>query len=371
MSHRTTFLGFNIDTRTMQVTWPLDKQTRLRDRINEIIQAATQDNGFVSCRLIAQALGLLRNGCAVLPLGATLSLQIQHAFNDCIKDHMRKGTSIRHQRVFWDSAKIRLTDRLRHDFKALRALLPLGDQFPTMWSRPIGLLIPRECTFTFFSDASHEGLGGWCPQLRLMWRITKGELQSLGFIMAVHSEPSPGDPIDILHINALEFLALSVNVWFALASCHVEDPSHTQHHIGNFFTDNTSALSWMLHAGRAKSKHSRQLARFLQALLTFSPVRFQFQSHHISGQSNETADLLSRPSRGESWGSVIRTRPHDLFVCKPYQVQRGLLSALRGCIVSDGTAAMSVAKTIALSTPVLRISPPGWEVLDTTIGLCD
>jgi len=88
MSHRTTFLGFNIDTRTMQVTWPLDKQTRLRDRINEIIQAATQDNGFVSCRLIAQALGLLRNGCAVVPLGATLSLQIQHAFNDCIKDHM-------------------------------------------------------------------------------------------------------------------------------------------------------------------------------------------------------------------------------------------------------------------------------------------
>jgi len=213
--------------------------------------------------------------------------------------------------------------------------------------------------------------GGWCPQLRLMWHITKAELQSLGFIMAVHSKPSPGDPIDILHINVLEFIALSVNVWFTLASCSAEDPSHTQHHISNFFTDNTSALSWMLHAGRAKSKHSRQLARFLQALLTFSPVRFQFQSHHISGHSNETANLLSRPLCGESWGSVIRARPHDLFVCKPYQVQRGLLSALRGCIVSNGTAAMFFAKTIALSTPRLCTSPPGWAKSDTTIRLCN
>jgi len=81
-----------------------------------------------------------------------------------------------------------------------------------------------------------------------MWHITKAELWSLGFVMAVHSELSPGDPIDILHINVPEFIALLVNVWFTLASCHVGDPLHTQHHISNFLTDNMSALSWMLHA---------------------------------------------------------------------------------------------------------------------------
>ena len=233
------------------------------------------------------------------------------------------------------------------------------------------MLIPCESQFKFFSNASHDRLGGWCPQLHLMWRITKAKLLTLGFTMAMHSEPSPGDPPGILHINVLEFIALSVNVWLALATCHAHDPLHQQHHIGNFFTDNTLALSWMLHAGRAKRSHSRRLARFLQALLTFSPVRFQFQSHHISGHSNETADLLSRPSRAELWGSVIRTRPHDLYSCKPCQVLHALLSVLHGCIASDRTEAMSVAKTIALSIPVLRISPPGWVKSVTTIGLCD
>jgi len=75
-----------------------------------------------------------------------------------------------------------------------------------------------------------------------MWRITKAELQTLGFIMAVHSEPSLGNPPNILHINVLEFIALLVNVWFQLAICHAHDPLHQQHHIGNFLTDNTLAL---------------------------------------------------------------------------------------------------------------------------------
>ncbi len=229
---------------------------------------------------------------------------------------------------------------------------------------------PRKSVHVF-SNTSHKGMGGWCPQWCLMWHITKAELVTLGFTMAVHSEPSPGDPPGILHINVLEFIALSVNVWLALATCHAHDPLHQQHHIGNFFTDNTSALSWMLHAGRAKCSHSRCLVRFLQALLTFSPVRFQFQSHHISGHSNKTADLLSQPSHAESWGSVIRTRPHNLYTCKPCQVLRVLLSALHGCIASDGTKAMSVAKTIALSIPVLCISLPGWVESVLMIRLCN
>jgi len=93
MSHQITFLGFNVNTHLMQVTWPIDKQACLCQCIDKIIKT-TQANGFVSCHLIAQALGLLCNGCTVLPLGAMLSLQIQHTFNDCIKHHMQKGTSI-------------------------------------------------------------------------------------------------------------------------------------------------------------------------------------------------------------------------------------------------------------------------------------
>jgi len=158
MSHQTAFLGFDIGTCFMHITWPLDKRIRLCQCIQEIIMT-TQGNGFVSCHLIAQALGLLHNGCAVLPLGAMLSLQIQHAFNDCIKAHMQKGSSIWHQQVFWDSTEICLTNHLQHDFKALRTLLTTDGTSPTIWTRPIRLLIPHKSKFTFFSNASHEGLG--------------------------------------------------------------------------------------------------------------------------------------------------------------------------------------------------------------------
>jgi len=268
----------------MQVTWPLDKCYCLCQRIHEII-TTTQNKGFVSCHLIAQALGLLHNGCAVLPLRAMLLPQIQHTFNNCITDHMRKGSSIWHQWVFWDSAEIHLTNHLRHDFKALRALLATGRTLSTTWTWPIGLLIPCKSQFMFFSNASHEGLGGWCPQLHLMWCITKAELVTLGFTMAVHSKPSAGDPPGILHINVLEFIALLVNVWFALATCHASDPLHQQHHISNFFTDNMLALSWMLQRAEQNAPTHADLLVSCKHFSLF-PL-FISSSNHITSQDNQ------------------------------------------------------------------------------------
>jgi len=158
-------------------------------------------------------------------------------------------------------------------------------------------------------------------------------------------------------------------VWLALSFCAQADPCRGRDHVGNFLADNTSALSWMRHAGRARTHPSRRLARFLQALLTFTPLSFQFQSHHISGQSNTTADLLSRPSRARSWASVITCRSQDLLPCKPYLVPRELLSALRNCIANNETAATSAGKMITQSIPAPHISPDGWQRWDTTIGL--
>jgi len=136
------------------------------------------------------------------------------------------------------------------------------------------ILILHESMFTFLSDTSHEGLRGWSLQFNLMWQVAKEELITLGFIMAVNSKLGPGNPPNILHINMLEFMALSVSVWFALAVCAGNNPTHQQQHIGNFLSNNMLALSWMVHVGHAKKPHSCQLARFLQVLLTLSPVCF-------------------------------------------------------------------------------------------------
>jgi len=77
--------------------------------------------------------------------------------------------------------------------------------------------------------------------------------------MVVWEEPSAHDPSNAIHINLLEFVALNVNVWLALALCLQDDPICQFHHIGNFLTDNTSALSWMGHAGRVHTPASRRL----------------------------------------------------------------------------------------------------------------
>jgi len=132
-------------------------------------------------------------------------------------------------------------------------------------------------------------------------------------------------PINVVHINLLkQFVALSVNVGFALAFCLHHNPTCQNHHIDN----NTSVLSWMVQAGWIHMLPSCYLTCFLQILLSFSPVQFQFQSHHISSQSNNTANLLSCPSHTELWASIITSQLMDLDTCKPYLVPCNLLCML-------------------------------------------
>jgi len=105
LRHQVTFLGFEIDTRAMTLTWPVDKRRRLQHRIN-VIKENARAGGQVPCKLLAQTLGLLRNGCLVLPLGSTLSLQTQYAVNDKVKAAFQGGTSPRKQCIFWDTARV-------------------------------------------------------------------------------------------------------------------------------------------------------------------------------------------------------------------------------------------------------------------------
>jgi len=159
LRHQVTFLGFEIDTRAMTLTWPVEKRRRLQHRIN-VIKENARAGGQVPCKLLAQTLGLLRNGCLVLPLGSTLSLQTQYAVNDKVKAAFQGGISPRKQRIFWDTARVRLTPGVLHDLDDLSILLEVDTPHSRAWCRPIGLLVPRPIQFTFLSDASYDGLGG-------------------------------------------------------------------------------------------------------------------------------------------------------------------------------------------------------------------
>jgi len=261
---------------------------------------------------------------------------MQYGVNDKIKAAFQGKTSPHNQRIFWNLASMRLTLGIIQDLDDLSILLEVNTPHSWAWCRPIGLIIPHPIQFTFLSNASYEGLGGWSPQFGIMWCITKAKFCTLGFLMVVLSEPL-AHTTKTIHINLLEFVALCINIWHALAFCLKDDPTCQHHHIGNFLADNTSVLSWMVHAGWVHMPPSHHLTCFLQILLTFSPVQFQFQSHHISSKSNDTANLLSWPLHAESWVSVIATWPMDLHTCKPYLVLCNLLCMLHDCIVVNGT----------------------------------
>jgi len=168
----------------MTLTWPLNKRQCLQQRITTIMEYF-HAGGFAPCKLLAQALGLLHNGCFVLPLGSALSLQLQYAVNNKIRAALQGHSSPHRQRIFWDTAKVRLMPGIVKDLGDLSMLLKVDTQHSWAWCQPISLLIPRPTQFTFLSDASYEGLGGWSPHFNIMWRITKEELWSLGFSMVM------------------------------------------------------------------------------------------------------------------------------------------------------------------------------------------
>jgi hypothetical protein len=100
-------------------------------------------------------------------------------------------------------------------------------------------------------------------------------MESCGFIMPQGKEPTDQEKEDkqFNHINVLEFLAVILNIWVAVRYLMLK-PIRNAHIIMNVLADNTSALSWMHHAARTKRPAVRNLARFLQALLTHCPYLF-------------------------------------------------------------------------------------------------
>jgi len=75
-----------------------------------------------------------------------------------------QGHSSPHQQcIFWDTTKVCLTTGIVKDLHDLSILLKVDTPHSQAWCRLIRLLIPHPIQFTFLSDASYEGTGGWSP----------------------------------------------------------------------------------------------------------------------------------------------------------------------------------------------------------------
>ena len=302
VSQHLRYLGFDIDAACMLVRWPYAKRLRLASVLDLVYQDAKplRKGKSVQLRLIVQVLGLTRNGGLVSPLALLSVLQLQYCVNDAVCErfsNLPATINFCHNKHllqrWWRWIRIAIPASVWVDIQWLFQILDLSQPLSLHWARSIGLLIRRTPDFEMYSDASYEALGGWCRYLGLVWRVTTVDLSALGFPVDSEEFARDNAMIDKLHINPLEFLAIIIEVWICLAFLWRADPHSRRDWIVLIRADNTSALSWIRSAGRCRRPVVRRLARFLQALLTFNPVRLSLQDLHIPGKENDGADALS------------------------------------------------------------------------------
>jgi hypothetical protein len=357
------YLGFRICSRTLTVTWPFYKREEL---YNEIMAALGLDRPWFKPKGVASIIGKLRSASLIAPWGPYLSFSLAIALNQAVR------SAYEAIRRWWQRGRVWVSKSIQQELRLVAAFL-LEPEYSPLWSRYIGLLVPREATHTILSDASYAGIGGWSPDFLIQWRITRADLVLLGFKMK-HINKYKQEPLDAttdgLHINPLEFLAAIINLWLVLKLVQKLPPLLTGYII-DLLSDNTSALSWMHLTAQTRDPRLQPLARFTSTLLVMaSRYLTRVQPNHIPGDDNFEADTLSRSENGQvpSWERVI-SRCSQLRPCRICLLPRELLSSLAGLISSGLTEGTYESLTTRLLTLDFDTLPAGSTPSDLTSSL--
>ncbi|CAB9529093.1 hypothetical protein SEMRO_2400_G326220.1 [Seminavis robusta] len=195
--------------------------------------------------------------------------------------------------LIWKSkAKVVSTAAIRSSLSRIREYI-VSTSHP--WSAHIGFVIPRVHHIHSLGDASLLGVGGYSPTLQF-WFDIRWSAATLAKLQLPSTDPS------FLHINALEFIAIIVQlaaITTRLRSIPSSGPSpffpDGRPHLPIVLveTDNTSALSWA-ETATSSSSHGQALLDIYSELLRLQ--LFGINAKHIKGEDNVLADYLSRPT---------------------------------------------------------------------------
>ena len=362
-------LGLDVDTRLMRIIYPLLK----REDFLRVIDTGWAPGSSHTTKEIAHLLGHARTASVILPLGSYFSIRLQQWLNHCIvtltDGFSDNASQANRTKAAWRSRRGFTTPNdIAHDVSLLRSFLvsAIADR---IWSRPIGLLIPRSPHMVSLTDASYEGLGGYSTAFNFKWRLSSADLESAGLTVHLTEPNRYAQPIrNNLHINVLEFLAVFINTWIAIKilSGKTAPPGGW---VLYFLADNTSALGWMVHASRTRRPVVQSICRAYAALLTFvCPSTFAINPDHIAGLDNIGADALSRPLQFPTWSAADKACP-ALGQLQAYQIPFELLLHLHWIVSEPLTGDRLEPATVKLLSLALNTLSTGGHRRDSATSL--
>jgi hypothetical protein len=178
-----------------------------------------------------------------------------------------------------------ITNNMRLEIKFLRdKLLPQSD---IQWETPITHIIRRMPSALSFGDSSLTGMGGYSLDLKFGWHLPVPEEVQQRTLL--HGEENSDR--QLISISVLDFVTVIIDYITSLHVITTTNFTADPYWVLLNVTDNTSALSWTLHACR-QSNIGQQLAQFFCLLLTNSPLGVN--SKWISTHENTIPDEISR-----------------------------------------------------------------------------
>ncbi len=196
------------------------------------------------------------------------------------------------------------------------------------WEMPNAHLIPRTPFATTIGDSSLEGAGGFSITLGFWWHICfpdKVVQRTLLF------KTSNNHGMLVL-INVLEFMTVIINYCAALHVVRTSPVTDDLHPVILNITNNSTALSWILHTCK-QSKIGQMLACFFCSLLIGLPLGIN--SQWISTIDTKIADDISCLKKQSDKNSspafdytILKQTYPELRHCSFFQIQPELISLI-------------------------------------------